>query len=298
MIPTFDDPDLKNDIQCLEEKREVLQQIIEIAKAIENMQESLDSVLVLGLPSRDMPASAMATFDSISESLKSLPVNKLTEYLNNLERLVKSQLNRVLGYAGVDFERDEGIEFLTISDGENGQSPVDLLEDFSRTAQTTVSLRVLLRKRGVPTPGAEIEVPRLQIEQKLGELQQHEERQRARIGDKVVEIRDDVRAMIDNPNYPDAMKQMLRGVEANLSADLRQIENGAPIAGLSFVADEGDEILAVDAAPEVEETEEIVLAGPAPEPEAEDHSSGLAARASACLNSPWDVSWDDIEPGK
>lgn len=295
VIPAFEDPDLKRDIEQLEEKREVLQQIIEIAKAIENMQDSLDSVLVLGVPSKDMPECAMATYDSISHNLKSLPVTKLQEYLFNLERIIKNQLNRILGYAGVDFDSDEGIEILTLAEQGTTQSPLDLLEDFRRTAQTTVSLRVLLRKRGVPTPGAQLPVPKDVIEQQLGSLKKHEEKQRGRIRNKIGEMRNDLQSMIDNPAYPDAIKQALRDADTALQADAAALERGEPLNTLGFIADAEEIVVMEAAAPPIEEPEEIVITQVAAEPAAATGKRGLKEKAGAWLNSSWDVSWDDLE---
>lgn len=287
MIPAFDNPDLTSDIAKIEEKREVLQQVIDIARAIENMQESLDSVLTLGLPSQDMPAHAMALYETVSENLKSLPVNKIKEYQENLEKIVRNQLNTILGYAGVDFDSDEDVEVLTLSSGSTGQTALDLLEDFRRTAQTTVSLRVLLRKRGVATPGAQLSVPKTVIENQLAELKVQEQQQRKKVEHKIEEMRNDIQVMIENPAYPENMKTMLRGVQQNLTADIDRLQKGAPLNRLSLVVDT-EEIVASGV---VEEAEEIEIHGV----EEEGKKAGLTHLASRWLNSPWDVSWDDVK---
>lgn len=289
MIPALDDPELQRDVANIQEKREVLQQIIDIAKAIENMQDSLDSVLVLGVPSKDMPDCAMEMYGTVSEALKSLPVNKLKEYQENLERLVKSKLDTILKYAGADFESDDSIESLTLSSDDEAQSPLELLEDFKRTAQTTVSLRVLLRKRGVATPGAKLPVPKDVIAGQLEHLKVQEQQQRTKIKGKIEEMQEDVQKMIDNPSYPQGMKDMLEGVQANLSNDIERLAAGAPLGNLSFVVD-AEEIVAAGVEDEVEEIE---ITDVAPD----DGNVGLADAASRWLNSPWDVSWDDVKHG-
>ena len=289
MIPALDDPELQRDVANIQEKREVLQQIIDIAKAIENMQDSLDSVLVLGVASKEMPECAMEMYGTVSEALKSLPVNKLKEYQQNLERLVKSQLNSILQYAGADLETDEGIEMLTLSSETESQSPMDLLEDFKRTAQTTVSLRVLLRKRGVATPAATLPVPKEVITGQLEHLKVQEQQQRDKVKDKIEEMQDDIRKMIDNPSYPQGMKDMLEGVQANLAEDIDRLASGAPLGKLSFVVD-AEEIVAAGVEDEVEEIE---IKDVAPD----DAKVGLADAASRWLNSPWDVSWEDAKQG-
>ena len=145
---------LKQDVAGLEQKRQILEQIGDSTRAIESMQESLNAVLVMGVASKDLPEDALKLYSALSGSMRNLPVNKIKEYYGNLEILVKKQLNRVLNYSGVDFEDDDQVEFITLSSESDEQSPVELLEAFKRTAQTAVSLRVLLRKRGVQTPGS------------------------------------------------------------------------------------------------------------------------------------------------
>ncbi len=289
MIPAFDDTDLQRDISNIEKKREVLQQIIAVAKAVENMQESLDSVLVLGIPSKDLPQGVMDLYGTISENLKSLPVNKIEEYQENLEGIVRNQLERILSYAGIAFEHDDGIELLTLSSDDTEGSPLDLLEDFRRTAQTTVSLRVLLRKRGVATPGSQLPVPEDVIEQQLALLKVQEQHQRERAKQKIEEMQDDITEMMQNPAYPEGMKDTLRGVRENLDGDIERLDNGVAIHELSLVMDAEELVAApLEEAPEAIEITAVV---------AEEPQTDLPEAASRWLNSPWSVSWHDAKEG-
>ncbi len=281
---------LKQDVAGLEKKRQILEQIVDITRAIESMQESLNAVLVMGVASKDLPEDALKLYSALSGSMRNLPVNKIKEYYGNLEILVKKQLNRVLNYSGVDFEDDDQVEFITLSSESDEQSPVELLEAFKRTAQTAVSLRVLLRKRGVQTPGSALPASTESLMQHLGHLQRHEQVQRGRIQEKIEEMKEDVTRMIDNPVYPEGMKAMLRDVADNLEKDLQLIQRGAPIEKLSFVA-ETEEIVATDAH-EMEVEEIIIEDVQAP---AEPAEAGFSKAAIQWLNSPWDVSWDEAK---
>jgi DNA-binding transcriptional MerR regulator len=277
---------LQKDISAIEEKRRVLEQIVEIAKSIEHMQNSLDSVLILGVASKEMPEGALDLYSSLSENLRNLPVNKIKEYLVNLERIIKNQLEKILHFSGIDFASDEAIEILYLASDDSEQSPIQLLEEFKRTAQTAVSLRVLLRKRGVATPGSGLPVPAEMIHQQIENLDVQEQQQRGRIKHKIVEMQDDIGRMIDNPGYPDSMKQLLQEVRANLDNDLQNIDKGAPLSALSFVSD-ADELSGLQESP----AEEISL----PTQPLETDKAGFSAAASRWLNSPWDVSWNQLK---
>ncbi|MBT3046053.1 MAG: hypothetical protein AB2728_10460 [Candidatus Thiodiazotropha sp.] len=281
---------MQADISSLESKRQILQRIVEITKAIETMQDSLNAMLVLGVDSKEMPEDALNLYSSLSDSLRNLPVSRIKQYFNNLELILKGQLEKILSYSGLDYSSAEGIEFISLSSGDSEENPCALLDEFKRTAQTAVSLRVLLRKRGVTTPGSPIPVAPSLLKQQLQHLDRQERQQRAKAKEKVVEMQDDVKMMLENPDYPDAMKQVLKGVVDNLQRDIGLLDRGASLSKLSFVM-ESDEILGVEEEIEIEEIE-IGAVEEAPA------DMGFSAAASRWLNSPWDVSWDEITNDK
>ncbi|MCU7854945.1 MAG: hypothetical protein KZQ79_04505, partial [Candidatus Thiodiazotropha sp. (ex Lucinoma borealis)] len=93
MSSKSDNDTMQADISALESKRLILQQIVDITKAMESMQDSLNAVLVLGVASKDIPEDALNLYSSLSDSLRNLPVNKIKVYFNNLELIIKSQLD-------------------------------------------------------------------------------------------------------------------------------------------------------------------------------------------------------------
>ena len=289
MMPNEMDNELQQDIARIDGKRKVLEQIVEITKAIEQMQDSLNAVLILGAPSSELPAEAAKLFQELSGSMQNLPTNQIKDYLKKLQAVINSQLEGILKYSGFDFDSDEAIEILTMSgdSGDTKATPLDMLKDFKRTSQTAVSLRVLLKKRGVSTEGAVISVPKEVIEKQYKVLEEKEQQQRVKVKAKVEEMKDDINTMIDNPSYPDAMKEMLQGVLSNLDGDIKLIESGGNLDKLSFVMETQEFGEAVQ---QEDDVEEIVLETPD-----EEKKRGLANKANEWLNSPWSVSWKDIK---
>lgn len=277
---------LQEDISAIEEKRRVLEQIVDITKAIEHMQDSLESVLILGASSKAMPEGALNLYSALSDNLRSLPVNKIKEYLDNLGIIIKNQLEKILQYSGIDFSSDEAIEILYFSSDASEEKPVVLLEEFKKTAQTAVSLRVLLKKRGVATPGSPLPVPQDVIHKQMEQLDAQEQQQRVKIKSKIVEMKDDIVKMIENQDYPDSMRQILLGVQDNLEKDLNNIESGGKLRNLSFVTD-AQELTGIQGPPQEE--------GKAQLHTKQKEDIGLYEVASRWLNSPWDVTWKDIK---
>ncbi len=298
MTAPLDNNEFREDISKIEQKRQILEKIVDITRAIESMQESLNAVLVMGVPSQDLPKDALNLYSALSGSMRNLPVAKIKQYYANLETLIKKQLSMIMGAAGSDFSSADNIEFITLSSDNEEEDPLEMLDSFKRTAQTAVSLRVLLRKRGVQTPGSTIPVEPEVIKQHLSHLETQESQQREKIKGKIEEMQEEIGHMIANPAYPEPMKQMLREVVENLDQDLTQLQKGAPVERLSFVAD-AEDILSVEeevVQEEAVEVEEIVIdavpAEPAPRP------ASFSQAAARWLNSPWDVGWDEARKEK
>ena len=278
---------LQEDVSAIEEKRLVLEQIVYIAKAIEHMQDSLESVLILGISSKEMPKEALNIYSTLNDNLRNLPVNKIKEYLQNLEIIIKNQLEKILHYSGMDFTSDEAIEILYLSSDSSEENPRELLEAFKRTAQTAVSLRVLLKKRGIVTPGSTLPVPQDVIIKQMEQLDVQEEKQRTKIKTRIMEMKDDIDKMINNRSYPDGMKELLIGVRCNLDNDLNNIESGRQLNCLSFVVDAEEITSYIESSTDEEK--------PTAQHAEDKKKMGFASAASRWLNSPLDVTWKDIK---
>ncbi|MCB1870480.1 MAG: hypothetical protein KDI49_00405 [Gammaproteobacteria bacterium] len=278
------DPKLQQDIAAIEDKRRILEQMVNIAQAIEHLQVSLESVLILGAPSSDLPEEALNLYSSISDSLRNLPVNKIKEYLKNLEAIIRRQLEQILHFSGTDLTADDSVELLFLSSDGSDQTPLEMLEEFKRTAQTAISLRVLLRRRGVASAGSPLPVARETIEQQIALLEVEEKKQRSNVRQKVSEMKDEIAKMIENPAYPEGLKEILKGVRRNLEKDLNSIDKGHKLSSLSFVTDAG----------EITDIQEVSCDESASADAAQEQERSLSESARLWLNTPWDVSWEDV----
>lgn len=286
MTTSSNQTELKKDISSIEAKRKVLEEIVTIAKAVENMQESLESVLFLGLPSQDLPKEALELYGLLNENLQSLSVNQIKEYVTNLERVIKKQIGRILDYSRMDLSSNKAIEVFYAGNHGEDENPLQLLEEFKRTAQTTVSLRVLLKKRWEYTEGSPLPVSEALIQKQIEQLDAHDKKLRIKVKTQIVEMKQELDKIIHNANYPDAIKDLVIKVQKNLNKDLASIESGGELSRLNFVIDV-EEISGIQM-PSAEDTE------PAQKRKGKKEV-GFTEAAHRWLNSPWDVSWNDAK---
>ncbi|MCU7855956.1 MAG: hypothetical protein KZQ79_09750, partial [Candidatus Thiodiazotropha sp. (ex Lucinoma borealis)] len=107
------------------------------------------------------------------------------------------------------------------------------------------------------------------------------------VREKIQDMKADVETILENPSYPDGMKQILQGVIANLEQDTKLLANGASLCRLSFVAESEEIINVEDVQPDIE----VIEIGSVAE---ENQDRSFSDAASRWLNSPWDVSWNDV----
>jgi len=225
----------KQGLSDLERLHRMLDQIVDIALAIECMRESLQAVLLMGLASKDLSKEAPSGYRTFSDTMHTLPSGEIRDHHTNLELIVNMQLNRILNYSSIDFSSAEGSEFTT-SGKSDPQRPLELLHAFKRTAQTAVALRMLLHKRGLPTPGSVLSASNEELKRRLSQLDRQLADQRRRITSQIEVVETEIVRLIDNPHNADAMKSVLHEEAANLDLDLQLLAEGGSIDCLSFVA--------------------------------------------------------------
>ncbi|MEJ2691798.1 MAG: hypothetical protein P8166_01795 [Candidatus Thiodiazotropha sp.] len=225
----------KPDLSDLERQHRTLDQLVDIARAIESMRESLRAVLLMGLASKDLLKEAPSSYCAFSEAMHTLPSGEIRERHTNIELIVNMQLNRILNYSSIDFSSAEGAEFIS-SGKSDPQRPLALLRAFKRSAQTAVSLRMLLLKRGVPIPESILSASNEEVKRHLSQLDRQLADQRRRITSQIEVVELEIDRLIANPHNADTMKSVLHKEAANLDLDRQLLAQGGSIDCLSFVA--------------------------------------------------------------
>lgn len=220
-------------IDVMKEKQELLKQVVNITRAIEKMRESLEAVVVLGQSSASLPKTILTFHRALSIKTERQPTDSIKRYLKRLEDITREGLCEILQYAHIDLDIPHWEEqhFVEMQLPERIQG---MIREFQRRAMTAVSLKVLLHRRGIDTPGATIPVPLGHIRKQVATLQMKEHRQRELVKHQISEIQEDVRRMLDSEQYSEEMNAMLRNVSEGLAQDLQAIMAGGRLGNLHF----------------------------------------------------------------
>jgi hypothetical protein len=288
-------------IELIKEKRQLLKRVVRITRATERMQSSLKSVLILGQPSTSIPEGMLKYYHILSNKIKQKPTEKISWYLDKLEKLIESNLQAIINLTLEEHEVSDSNQ--TADQEEDGYSDeaMNLLNEFKRQSQTAVALKILLQQRGVYTSGTVVKESVQQIEGHIRRLERREENQRKQLQTHINEMHADLTQMLKSSQYSGEMKKVFRKVIANLEDDQLAIDQGNKIneLQLSFeVIETGAEKKKAPAevqqqvASETEECLEEI-----DEAETGDSSSdklGFFRTLLRWLNTPWSVSWREI----
>ena len=229
-------PHPSKELRVLRSKKETLQNVIKIARALTRLHQGLQAVLLLGRASSKVPKHAVRFYDALSEDVKHLPVNILQQDLKAVDRLVRQDFDNILAIANAG---DAHFPVNTAPTGvaEFGQDDArvhKMLDEFRRRAQTAVCLRVILRERGIATTPLALPVPEQILQKQIDVLEKKETHYKAKIRSDVTAMKSDVEALLQNAAFPDAIKQELLQTKLGLQQDLEHIDAGKDLDDLPF----------------------------------------------------------------
>lgn len=284
-----------NFIDILNEKQGLLKQVVGITRAIEKMREALEAMVILGASSAHLPREMLTFYRALSIKTERQPTDNIKRYLLRLEDITRQGLSEILQVTHVDPER------LDFEEQDAGQSLLServhgMIREFQRRAKTAVSLKVLLRRRGIDTPGATLPVPLSQIREQLVRLEIKERRQRELVKCQISEIHADIQRMLDSEQYPEQMKSVLRGVLQGLERDLQVITAGGRLEDLRFSFEQVETGERIPVAPETESSETPEQSDSKEEPPAIGvKRMGFFRHLWLWLNTPWAVTWEALK---
>ena len=293
-MPESETKNIPDELVSLEHKMDTLEGLMRIAQSMERLQDSLQSVLLLGKSASRIPKSILKTFESLSEKTLTLPTNKLQATLANLDKIIKLKLNTIMSLTSSESNQDPRSNvFQVASLGEvDAEDRIHkLVNEFKRTAQTAVALRVLLKERGVFSKPIDISKNNELINTQLNNLKQQQQSYRKKITNGIKELQNDAAIIFKNTKMPIESRKVAKQMFDFLQKDLLHIKAGKriedmPMAVEIFECGEDTEVVLEE---EQDKKEEEKLE------KTPQTKKGRAKKLWHWLTTPTDVSWDDIK---
>ena len=287
-----------DEVRLLKERRKSLDDVIKFTLGINDLQKSLESVLLLKQPPKDIPRDLLSILGNISDSVANLPSNELAKRLDLIEKTIKQDIDTIMGISS----QLEILDSTVQADSESHIKSTKLhklVTDFRRRTNTAIILKLHLRKRGAAVAESIIPVSTDVLVEQVSKLVNEEKKCRERTIKGLTALDQDIGDLIINPKHPIEIKQYALMLHDQINQNIAHLKQGKDIEKLPFAV----EIIKVGTEDEKptkpkkkkhevktkskhhkKQTSEIKRKKP----------TGLFKKLFKWFSSPWSVHWRDL----
>ncbi len=217
-------------LEDVRDRKVLLSSILAIVRFMEGLQEGLEAVKVLGEDPDNLPRSATQFLDGLDHRLVNESTSKLRVYLVKIENLVAQDLQGMLKLATE--EVSAAVAGATKIPPKQAADVSELVDEFRRRAQTLVSLRILLRKRGESIGAAVIPAQEGELTAALEKLDDKKCEQAERALKEATALKVDTVKQLANPSLSDSMREHLQQMVDSLNQNIEHLRAGKPVRDL------------------------------------------------------------------
>lgn len=303
-MPGSTGKDLQSDLNNLAQSKALLSSAIDIVRYLERIQRSLESVAVMGQDAQRIPADAKRFFMRLGNRITQLPAPQLRTYLSKLDELICTDLDRIVAIAD-GAASPEILEDASALFGLDEKAVKALINEFERRTRTSVSMRVLMIRRGLKVDVLVIPIAEDLLQTRIEKLDEREKVCSGEIRKDIVSMQQDIDLILEHHDCSAALQEQLQGVRDELQQNLEHIAAGRSIDDLPFpfevteASDTGTWQMPVEVepAPAPEPPPEAAPAAPdapetTPAPEAAAIRRGFFGTLWVYVSTPNHVTWE------
>jgi hypothetical protein len=295
---------VSEELKALEHKKGALEKVMKIARAVEQLRYGLEAVVLLGKPTARISHQALHIFEALSDKIRIQPTKKLQESVKKLDAVIANNLNAIMELARPENEAELHEQ---VTSDETLSAHIDkLIQDYRKSAQTAVALRVVLRERGVPTMPIKWSVDVDSIRTQITQLNNQESHYRKKVKSEIILLQHDALTVANNENLPQATRNSAAHMHKMLEKDLQHLNAGKDVASMPFFVEvvefrETESAGAQDLAdthpppPEDNGTPPQQPIPVQPTADTQNTKSGLVHKLWRWSTTPPNVTWQDVD---
>lgn len=293
---------ITDEVRLLKERRKSLDDVIKFTLGINDLQKSLESVLLLKQPAKDIPRDLLKVLGNISDSVANLPSNELEKRLHLIEKTIQDDINTIMGISN----QLDILDATAVSDTDSQIKTSKLhtlVADFRRRSNTAIILKLHLRKRGANVAESVIPVSTDVLVAQVSKLVEEEKKCRERTIKGLIELDEDIGDLIVNPKHPNEIKMYALMLHDQINQNIGHLKEGKDIEKMPFAV----EIINVGKAEEKPKTSKkktkepktkkrvhINKAANEPTSNSNKKPTSFFKKLFKWFSSPWSVNWRDL----
>ena len=296
---------INDEIRTLKEYRQSIAQVIKLILGVTRLQKSLESVLLLKAPAKEIPRDLLIMLGDISARVANLPVTELQKRLERIEETIRDDMHQILGIA----QNPSGLNERELQGPVEIASAVELqklINNFRRRVNTALVLKLHLRQRGVSINESVIPVEPDVIIKKASLLAVEEKKCRTIATEELKGMDCQMEVIVNDETYPAEMRVYAIQMRGQIEKNIEHLSQGRDIEKLPFAidiirmgeaeADNPEQLKARHSEPipvEIKKTEPLKADSAAQN--TRPRAKGFMARLRVWLSTPWSVKWSDTE---
>lgn len=291
-----------DEIRLLKQRRQSLDHVIKFTLGINRLQHSLESVLLLKKPAKDIPRDLLKLFGSISDAISNLPSSELEKRLTRIEESIQHDINTIMGISNEPGVLDSRSSEQSTSD-DIAEKLHTLVNDFRRRTNTAIVLKLHLRTRGMKVAETIIPITPEALVSQITKLVIEEKKCHERTKEGLTQLDNQVVEIIRNKDCPEQMRTHALIMRQQIYENIEHLNKGRDIETLPFVI-EIIQINDIESEPfkpvenkkkKPHKTTNIVGEKKDDNNKIDKPRTGLLKRVIKWISSPWSVKWHDIE---
>lgn len=255
---------LADDLERLTRRKQALLESVEFLDQMQQLLDSLDSLVAMGESVAQFPAEIQALLNDLDPKIASLPLPRLRKDLQVLDDLILADIDDIVAAARILCQADS----MDAAAASAEMVDAALMMEFRRRTQTSVSLRVLIFRRGHQVPALILPVATSVLEKQVADLDAREQEVRNTLETQVCEMRDDIDLILARPGLPEAIRAQLAGVREQMLGNISHIRAGGRVQDLPVAFESiemTDDAWGLGAAPAAAPAEVAEPEAPAPD---------------------------------
>lgn len=280
------------EIRLLKQRRKSLDHIIKFTLGINRLQQSLESVLLLKKPTKDIPRDLLKMLGNISDNVANLPSNELKKRLNRIEESIKNDMDKIMGIT----KQPETIDATNPDQSEDiSENLQSLINDFRRRINTAVVLKLHMRTRGIKVTETTIPITAEELVSQVSKLVVEEKKCRTKTKDELQAMNNEMEIILNNENCPESMTKYAIELQQQINKNIDHINKGKDIEKMPFVVE------IIQMGKNDKETnnptkvEEKTLPLDDSTNDATEKKLGFFSKINKWMSTPWSVKWKDIK---
>jgi hypothetical protein len=221
-----------DELEQIDKKRELLEQLLAFTKQINHVAGGLDLVREMAKPSQRVNKRLFKLLLALIERLGQLETEALKSRLQKMDDTIKKELSRMMVLSRMS-ETEFMSHFAKSSAGKLSTTYETLqkeISNFRRMAQTNAAIRYILAQRGALIDACTLPISQKALGETVESLRLQEAECKSKVERKIEDMIADTELILSSDKYPEELKAQLHSIRDNLTENLTRLRAGEPVS--------------------------------------------------------------------